>query len=84
MPSHRHSFSGDELYRRVIEDEVDRLQPDLLPDRRHACIKQVSQLMDGEIEEHLAGANLFPELLTVRLREKVALVLRGESTMLAA
>lgn len=84
MPSHRHSFSGDELYRRVIEDEVDRLKPDLHPDHRRACIEQVSQLMDGEIEEHLVGADLFPELLTVRLREKVALVLGGESSMLAA
>jgi hypothetical protein len=84
MPLRSHPFSSDDLFRRVIEDEVDRLNPTLHPERRSACVQKIAERMSGEIEEHLAGADLSPELLIVRLREEIASFLGGEPPMLAA
>jgi hypothetical protein len=79
-----HPFAGDELFRRIIEDEVDRADPSMHPERRMACIRTVAERLAGDIEEHLRGADLFPDILIARLREEVAAAIGGEPGALAA
>ncbi len=84
QPHSRHLFSSDDLFDRVIEDEVDRANPALHPEKRHACIRQVKERMAGAIQEHLKGADLSPDSLIVELRQEVTAALDAFSGGLAA
>ncbi len=77
-----HPQLGDRLFRQIVELEVDA-RADLPADHREKCVKDVLERMDADIQEHLAGGDLFPETLLARLRTEVAAWL-GDGGGLAA
>jgi hypothetical protein len=66
-----HPQLGDRLFRQIVELEVDA-RADLAAEHREQCVKEVIERMDADIQEHLAGGDLFPETLLARLRTEVA------------
>jgi hypothetical protein len=66
-----HPHLGDRLFRQIVELEVDA-RADLPADHREKCVQEVLQRMDADIQEHLAGGDLFPETLIERLRTEIA------------
>lgn len=71
MNPSKHSFAGDELFRQIIEAEVDAQCGNLPLDKRHACILEVSQRLDAEIVELLQAGTLSPDHISVRINEEV-------------
>ena len=66
----KHGILGDELFLQVIETEVDAVDATLSSDERDRVIRDVSERLQGEIEEHLAAGDLRPELITVRVHDE--------------
>jgi hypothetical protein len=77
-PMTHHPHLGDRLFRQIVELEVDA-RADLRADYREQCVKDVLERMDADIQEHLAGGDLFPETLLARLRAEVASWLGNDS-----
>jgi hypothetical protein len=76
-----HPNLGDRLFRQIVELEVDAYR-DLPANHRQKCVKEVLERMDADIQEHLAGGDLFPETLLARVRSEVCAWL--DNTNLAA
>jgi Mg/Co/Ni transporter MgtE len=66
-----HPQLGDKLFRQIVELEVDA-RADLVADHRERCVKEILERMDADIQEHLAGGDLFPETLLTRVRSEVS------------
>lgn len=66
-----HPHLADRLFRQIVELEIDA-RADLPADHREKCVKEVLERMDADIQEHLAGGDLFPETLLARLRTEVS------------
>jgi hypothetical protein len=82
--AHPDRFLSDELFRQVVEAEVDAIDDSLTPDERERCVVATIERMQAELLEGLMTGDLQPDAVNVHIHAQVTAILRGEPGSLAA